>query len=65
MKVKYQMLNGTERTKEFATVDEFIMLQNREIPAIEDSFKVLSLEINGTEQEFTGSIFDLYNHLNK
>lgn len=47
MKVTFKTLDGRTMTKEFLTVDEFVMLQNREIPAIDDSEKVLEVVISG------------------
>ncbi|WP_259683455.1 hypothetical protein [Lactococcus cremoris] len=52
-------------TKEFLTVDEFVMLQNREIPAIDDSAKVLEVVISGQAEEFSGNVADLYFKLSK
>ena len=47
MKVTFKTLDGRTMTKEFLTVDEFVMLQNRESPAIDDSAKVLEVVISG------------------
>ncbi|EHE92420.1 hypothetical protein EFO30_05825 [Lactococcus lactis] len=47
MKVTFKTLDGRTMTKEFASVDEFVTLQNREIPAIDDSAKVLEVVISG------------------
>ena len=58
-------LDGRTMTKEFLTVDEFVMLQNREIPAIDDSAKVLEVVISGQAEEFSGNVADLYFKLSK
>ncbi|MDR0297251.1 MAG: hypothetical protein LBI11_01135 [Streptococcaceae bacterium] len=65
MKITYQMLNGTEGTRDFVSSDEFVMLQMREVPALEDNFKVIKLEIDGEVVDFTGSIIDLFNKFNQ
>ncbi len=65
MKVTYQYLDGREGLQTFESVDEFIMLQNREIPAIDDSAKVLSVLIDDKVYEFTGNIADLFFELDK
>ncbi|WP_341783860.1 hypothetical protein V4331_05650 [Lactococcus formosensis subsp. formosensis] len=65
MKIKVQHLNGRQENKEFANVEEFVLLQNREIPALEDSAKVLELEIDGQNREFDGKIAALYFELSK
>ncbi len=54
MKIKVQHLNGRQENKEIANVEEFVLRQNREIPALEDSAKVLELEIDGQNREFDG-----------
>ncbi|XHB95276.1 ring-cleaving dioxygenase [Lactococcus garvieae] len=65
MKIKVQHLNGRQESKAFANVEEFVLLQNREIPALEDSAKVLELEIDGQSREFEGNIAALYFELSK
>ncbi|WP_270227599.1 hypothetical protein [Lactococcus garvieae] len=65
MKIKVQHLNGRQESKAFTNVEEFVLLQNREIPALEDSAKVLELEIDGQSREFEGNIAALYFELNK
>ena len=65
MKVTFKTLDGRTMTKEFLTVDEFVMLQNREIPAIDDSAKVLEVVIDEKPYEFVGNIADLYFKLSK
>ena len=65
MKVTFKTLDGRTMTKEFLTVDEFVMLQNREIPAIDDSAKVLEVVISGQAEEFSGHVADLYFMLSK
>ncbi|MEY8443546.1 hypothetical protein AALA52_04715 [Lactococcus ileimucosae] len=64
MKIKVQHLNGRQESKEFISVEEFILLQNREIPILEDSAKVLELEIEGKSREFQGNVAALYFELN-
>lgn len=64
MKIKVQHLNGRQESKEFTSVEEFILLQNREIPVLEDSAKVLELEIEGKSREFQGNVAALYFELN-
>jgi hypothetical protein len=53
------------KVAEFKNMDEFIMLQMREIPALQDHLKVLSLEIDGQPVEFSGTIEDLFDKYNK
>ena len=65
MKVTFKTLDGRTLTKEFLGVDEFLMLQNREIPAIDDSAKVIELLISNQKQEFSGNVADLYFKLSK
>ncbi len=65
MKITVQHLNGRQESKEFADVEEFVLLQNREIPALEDSAKVLELEINGAARDFKGNVAALYFELSK
>lgn len=65
MKITVQYLNGRQESKEFANVEAFILLQNREIPALDDSAKVLELEIDGNTREFQGNIAALYFELSK
>ncbi|MEG1219564.1 MAG: hypothetical protein RSD59_01720 [Lactococcus sp.] len=65
MKIKVQHLNGRQESKAFTNVEEFVLLQNREIPALEDSAKVLELEIDGQSREFEGNIAALYFELSK
>ncbi|ADJ59114.1 hypothetical protein [Lactococcus cremoris] len=65
MKVTFKTLDGRTMTKEFLTVDEFVMLQNREIPAIDDSAKVLEVVISGQAEEFSRNVADLYFKLSK
>lgn len=65
MKVIFKTLDGRTMTKEFASVDEFVTLQNREIPAIDDSAKVLEVVISGQVEEFSGNVADLYFKLSK
>lgn len=60
MKISYQYLDGRQESKTFADPAEFVMLQNREIPAIEDAAKVLKVEIDGKEVAFEGNIADLF-----
>lgn len=65
MKLTYQLLNGRREMKEFPSVDDFVRQQNLEIPAIDDSAKVLELVIKGEKREFNGNIADLYFELSK
>lgn len=65
MKVTFKTLDGRTMTKEFASVDELVTLQNREIPAIDDSAKVLEVVISGQVEEFSGNVADLYFKLSK
>lgn len=65
MKVTFKTLDGRTLVKEFATVDEFVTLQNREIPAIDDSAKVVELVVEGKVQAFSGNIADLYFEMSK
>ncbi|AYG01984.1 hypothetical protein [Lactococcus allomyrinae] len=65
MKVTFKTLDGRTGIKEFETVDEFVTLQNREIPAIDDSAHVVELIVDGKVREFKGNIADLYFELSK
>ncbi|MCL2112474.1 MAG: hypothetical protein FWH31_00840 [Streptococcaceae bacterium] len=65
MKITFKTLDGRTGTKEFETVDEFVTLQNREIPAIDDSAYVVELIVDGKVREFKGNIADLYFELSK
>lgn len=64
MEITYITLAGMKKTQTFASAGEFVMLQSREIPALDDSNKVLSVEIDGKEFPFTGNIADLFFKLN-
>jgi len=64
MKITYRDFQGMEDTMEFKDVAEFIMLEQREVPPLEDNFAILSLEIDGQKQDFKGSVIDLFNQLN-
>ncbi|PCS00218.1 hypothetical protein [Lactococcus fujiensis] len=65
MNIAYQFLDGRKGGQSFVSVAEFIMLQDREVPAIDDSAKVLSVEIDGEPYEFSGNVADLFFELNK
>lgn len=65
MKVTFKTLDGRTGTKEFSSVDEFVTLQNREIPAIDDAAKVVELIVEGKTETFEGNIADLYFKLSK
>lgn len=65
MKITYEFLDGRRGMQTFESVDEFIMLQNREIPAIDDSAKVLSVDIDGEAYDFSGNVADLFFKLNQ
>ena len=51
--------------KEFIDANDFIRQQNLEIPAIDDSAKVVEVLIDEKPYDFTGNIADLYFKLNK
>lgn len=51
--------------KEFIDANDFIRQQNFEIPAIDDSAKVVEVLIDEKPYDFTGNIADLYFKLNK
>lgn len=52
-------------TKTFKDVEEFLMLQNREIPAIQDHYQVDELYVEDEQVDFTGTIGDLFDKYNK
>ncbi|GFH40985.1 DUF4649 family protein [Lactococcus insecticola] len=65
MKITYHNGANAAETKTFKDVAEFIMLQLREIPAIQDHYEVDEVSIDGKKVEFKGTIgdlFDFYNH---
>jgi hypothetical protein len=66
MKITYTLFSAKVLTKEYKSVDEFVMLQNREIPDIEDAAHIINVEIDGKPYDFKGSnAADLYFELIK
>ena len=65
MKISYKDFIGNTETIEFKDVAEFIMLEQREVPPLEDNFMIISLEIDGQILDFKGSVIDLYNFYNQ
>ncbi|MFR4203499.1 MAG: hypothetical protein ACLT12_02490 [Lactococcus lactis] len=65
MKITFKTLDGRTLNKEFVDANDFIRQQNLEIPAIDDSAKVVEVLIDEKPYDFTGNIADLYFKLNK
>lgn len=65
MKITFKNLDGRTLNKEFIDANDFIRQQNLEIPAIDDSAKVVEVLIDEKPYDFTGNIADLYFKLNK
>ncbi|WP_367293818.1 hypothetical protein [Lactococcus lactis] len=65
MKITFKTLDGRTLNKEFIDANDFIRQQNLEIPAIDDSAKVVEVLIDEKPCDFTGIIADLYFKLNK
>lgn len=65
MKITFKTLYGRTLNKEFIDANDFIRQQNLEIPAIDDSAKVVEVLIDEKPYDFTGNIADLYFKLNK
>lgn len=65
MKITFKTLDGRTLNKEFIEANDFIRQQNLEIPAIDDSAKVVEVLIDEKPYDFTGNIADLYFKLNK
>ncbi len=65
MKITFKTLDGRTLNIEFIDANDFIRQQNLEIPAIDDSAKVVEVLIDEKPYDFTGNIADLYFKLNK
>jgi hypothetical protein len=65
MKITFKTLDSRTLNKEFIDANDFIRQQNLEIPAIDDSAKVVEVLIDEKPYDFTGNIADLYFKLNK
>lgn len=65
MKITFKTLDGRTLNKEFIDANDFIRQQNLEIPAIDDSAKVVEVLTDEKPYDFTGNIADLYFKLNK
>ena len=65
MKITFKTLDGRTLNKEFIDANDFIRQQNLEIPAIDDSAKVVEVLIDEKPYDFIGNIADLYFKLNK
>ena len=65
MKITYHNAGNAPETKTFKDDEEFLMLQNREIPAIQDHYQVDELYVEDEQVDFTGTIGDLFDKYNK
>ena len=65
MKITSKTLDGRTLNKEFIDANDFVRQQNLEIPAIDDSAKVVEVIIDEKPYEFVGNIADLYFKLSK
>ncbi len=65
MKITFKTLDGGTLNKEFIDANDFVRQQNLEIPAIDDSAKVVEVIIDEKPYEFVGNIADLYFKLSK
>lgn len=65
MKITYHNVGNATETKTFKDVEEFLMLQNREIPVIQDHYQVDELYVEDEQVDFTGTIGDLFDKYNK
>ncbi|AGV73237.1 MAG: hypothetical protein SOI14_06835 [Lactococcus cremoris] len=65
MKITFKTLDGRTLNKEFIDANDFVRQQNLEIPAIDDSAKVVEVIIDEKPYEFVGNIADLYFKLSK
>ena len=65
MKITYHKAGKAPETKTLKDVEEFLMLQNREIPAIQDHYQVDELYVEDEQVDFTGTIGDLFDKYNK
>ena len=54
-----------QKLKPLKMLQSFLMLQNREIPAIQDHYEVDALYIGDAQVDFTGTIGDLFDKYNK
>jgi hypothetical protein len=61
--IKYILTGGEEASSEFKSVEEFTMLQMREVPTLQDHLKVISADVDGKELDFKGNIGELFNYL--
>lgn len=65
MKITYHNAGNAPETKTFKDVEGFLMLQNREIPVIQDHYQVDELYVEDEQVDFTGTIGDLFDKYNK
>ena len=65
MKITFKTLDGRTLNKEFIDANDFVRQQNLEIPAIDDSAKVVEVIIDEKPYEFVGNIADLHFKLSK
>lgn len=65
MKITFKTLDGRTLNREFIDANDFVRQQNLEIPAIDDSAKVVEVIIDEKPYEFVGNIADLYFKLSK
>jgi hypothetical protein len=64
MKITYHNAGNAPETKTFKDIAEFLMLQNREIPAIQDHYEVDALYVGDEQVDFKGTIGDLFDKNN-
>ena len=65
MKITYHNAGNAPETKTFKDIAEFLMLQNREIPAIQVHYVVDALYAGDEQVDFigtSGDLFDKYNN---
>ncbi|MDR0921152.1 MAG: DUF4649 family protein [Lactobacillales bacterium] len=62
--IEYKEVNGDVQTKEYKNVDEFLTLQMREVPNIQDHLSVVKATIDGKELDFSGNVGELFFKLN-
>lgn len=56
MKITFKTLDSRTLNKEFIDANDFIRQQNLEIPAIDDSAKVVEVLIDEKPYDFTGNM---------
>ncbi|MBM7636552.1 hypothetical protein [Streptococcus saliviloxodontae] len=63
----HYIVNQSEKSISFNSVDDFVMQQNREVPTLQDFVIVSSVTLDGTElPEFSGKRLDtVYNYFSQ